>query len=70
MEFSAIAEGPQPASLFGIPAGYKKMDVGAMGGRGRGSAGSPDNPMAAAMANLPPEALATKVGRGWCGARV
>ena len=58
MEFSAIAEGPQAASLFGIPAGYKKMDVGAMGGAGRGSSGRSDNPMAAAMANLPPEAAA------------
>jgi len=33
-EISGIAEGPQAASLFGIPAGYKKMDVAAMGGGG------------------------------------
>jgi hypothetical protein len=32
-EFSDIAEGAQPATLFAIPAGYTKMD---MGGRGRG----------------------------------
>ena len=57
-EISGITEGPQAASLFGIPAGYKKMDVAAMGGGGRGSAGRSDNPMAAAMANLPPEAAA------------
>jgi len=31
-EISGITEGPQAASLFGIPVGYKKMDVGAMGG--------------------------------------
>lgn len=58
MELSNIAEGPQPASLFGIPAGYQKMDVamagGMGGGRGRGRANAND-PMAAAMANMPPE---------------
>src|SRR5213075_3056249 len=70
-ELSGIAEGPQAASLFGIPAGYKKMDVGAMGGAGRGSVGRSDNPMAAAMANLPPEAAAAMAaamrGRGPTG---
>jgi hypothetical protein len=54
--------------LFAIPAGYTKMDVGAMGGmgmpnmgRGRGRAGQPGargNPMSDMMANLPPEAQA------------
>lgn len=60
MEFSNIAEGPQAPSLFGIPAGYKKMDIGAMGGMGagRGNATQSGNPIAAAMANLPPEAQA------------
>ena len=63
MELSNIAEGPQPASLFGIPAGYKKMDMGAMGGMGgmgvgRGNATQSGNPIAAAMANLSPEAAA------------
>jgi hypothetical protein len=61
LEFSDIAEGPQPASLFTIPAGYTKMDVGAMGGmgmaRGRGNAGR-GNPMGEMMPNLPPEAQA------------
>lgn len=62
-EFSNIAEGAQAASLFAIPAGYSKMDVGAMGGmgaaggRGRGRANSGD-PMAAAMSNMSPEAAA------------
>jgi outer membrane lipoprotein-sorting protein len=33
-ELTNIKEGPQPASLFGIPAGYQKMDLGGMmGGR-------------------------------------
>jgi len=71
LEFSDIAEGPQPASLFTIPAGYTKMDVGAMGGMGmatgrgnagRGNAGRGDagrgNPMGEMMPNLPPEAQA------------
>jgi hypothetical protein len=68
MEFSNIAVGPQPANLFAIPAGYTKMDVGAMGGMGRantgrgrgtaGQAGARGNPMAEMMANLPPEAQA------------
>jgi hypothetical protein len=70
-EFSAIAEGPQAASLFGIPGGYKKMDGGGMGMRGRGSAGSSDNQIASAMANLPPEAAAAMAaamrGRGTTG---
>jgi hypothetical protein len=68
MEFSSIAEGPQPASLFAIPAGYQKVDMGAMGGmgggaasgrgRGRGNASANSNandPMAAALANVPAE---------------
>lgn len=70
MEFNNIAEGPQPPSLFAIPAGYQKVDMGAMGGmgaasgrgRGRGNASaSPsananaNDPMAAAMANVPAE---------------
>ena len=56
-EFSNIAEGPQPATLFGIPPGYQKMDISSMGGRaGRGGRGSnADNPMAALMANVPAE---------------
>lgn len=63
MEFSNIAEGPQPASLFSIPAGYTKMDVAAMGAMGAAQAGRPGargnagNQMGA-MANLPPEARA------------
>jgi hypothetical protein len=72
MEFSNIAEGPQPANLFAIPAGYQKVDIGAMGGmgavngRGRGKSptagptsagnrGDANDPIAAAMANVPPE---------------
>jgi len=61
MEFSNIAEGPQPASLFAIPAGYTKMDVGAFGGSGagRGTAGrGRGNTMADVMSNLPPEMAA------------
>lgn len=65
MEFSNIAEGPQPSSLFSIPAGYTKMDVGMMGGmaagggrgRGRGRSNAND-PVASMMANMPPEAQA------------
>ena len=57
-EFTNITEGPQPASLFGIPAGYTKMDMGMMGaagrGRGRGRANAND-PMASVMANMPAE---------------
>ncbi|HTJ22989.1 MAG TPA: hypothetical protein VL383_11375 [Gemmatimonadaceae bacterium] len=73
MEFSSIAEGPQPATLFSIPAGYTKMDVGAIGGFGAAQAGMPSgrgnagNPMAG-MGNLPPEARAAMAaamsGRG------
>jgi hypothetical protein len=61
MEFSNIAEGPQPASLFAIPNGFKKMDVGAMGGMemaGRGDAGrgrGRGNTVADVMSNLTPE---------------
>ena len=64
MELSNIAEGPQAASLFAIPAGYQKVDIGAMGGRGRGRGNpsanpsakpSANDPMAAAMANVPPD---------------
>jgi len=29
-EMRNVQEGPQPASLFGIPAGYTKMDLGPM----------------------------------------
>lgn len=62
MEFTNIAEGAQRASLFSIPAGYTKMDLGMGGmtaGMGRGAGrGNPADPMAAAMANLPPEARA------------
>ena len=69
LEFSDIAEGPQAASLFAIPSGYTKMDVGAMGGMGmamgRGNSGragargnARGNPMGEMMANLPPEAQA------------
>lgn len=60
MELSNIAEGPQDASLFSIPSGYTKVDVGMMAGmsggrgRGRGNANSND-PVAAMMANLPAE---------------
>ena len=59
VEISNIAEGPQPASLFGIPTGYQKMDMGMMGGpgsagRGRGRS-SGNDPVAAMMGNLPPD---------------
>lgn len=77
MELSNIAEGPQPVSLFAIPAGYQKIDMGAMGGmgaangrgKGRGNANAAPNandPMAAAMANVPPEmrAMAAAAMRG------
>ena len=60
-ELSNIAEGSQPASLFSIPTGYTKMDMGGMAagaptqaGRGRGR-GNANDPIAAAMANMPPE---------------
>lgn len=58
MELSNIAEGAQAASLFGIPAGYTKMDVGAMGGRGRASRANASDPVASAMGNLSPGATA------------
>ncbi len=65
MEFTNIAEGPQPATLFAVPAGYTKMDMGAMGGMGmanpgRGRGGARGNPMAGmpGAANLPPEMAA------------
>ena len=60
MELSNIAEGAQPANLFSIPSGYSKMDMGGGGsgatqaGRGRGR-GNANDPIAAAMANMPPE---------------
>ena len=61
MELSNIAEGSQPASLFSIPTGYSKMDMGAMAngnptpaGRGRGR-GNGNDPIAAVMANMSPE---------------
>jgi hypothetical protein len=66
-EFSNIAEGPQPASLFSIPSGYTKMDLGAMGGMGvmaganpRGGAANGADVMAGMVGrgNLPPEAQA------------
>ena len=60
MEFSNIAVGPQAASLFGIPTGYTKMDMGALGGAtagagrgGRGARGG--DPMAEVMSNMSPE---------------
>jgi hypothetical protein len=58
MEFSNIAEGPQPASLFAIPAGFTKMDMGGMEMAGRGDAGrgrGRGNSMADVMSNLSPE---------------
>jgi hypothetical protein len=68
MEFSNIAPGPQAASLFSIPPGYKKMDVGAMGavgggmarggGGGGGGRSNPSDPIASAMANMSPQARA------------
>lgn len=73
-EFSNIAEGPQPASLFSIPPGFQKMDVGGLGGtpggRGRGR-GNANDPMAAAMANLSPELQAqmSAAMRGDAGAK-
>lgn len=33
VEFSNIKEGAQTASLFEVPAGYRKLDIPAMGGR-------------------------------------
>lgn len=33
IEFSNIKQGPQDAGLFQVPAGYTKLDMGAMGGR-------------------------------------
>jgi hypothetical protein len=64
MELSNIAEGTQPANLFSIPSGYTKMDMGGVGGVGAGNAtpagrargrGNANDPIAAMMANLPPE---------------
>jgi hypothetical protein len=71
MEISNIAEGPQAASLFSVPAGYTKMDIGGFGaasgdGRGRGRGGRNADPMAEMMANLSPEMKAAmeKARRG------
>lgn len=74
MELSNIAVGPQPANLFAAPAGYTKMDFGAMGalgasgatGRGRGRSGGAADPIAAAMAGMSPEMreAAAKAMRG------
>ena len=61
VEFSKFALGAQPASLFDVPKGYTKMDVGAMAGMGApgaGRAGARGNPMAGMMSNLSPEAAA------------
>lgn len=65
MELSKIVVGAQAASLFAVPPGYTKMDVGGMGGMtmanpGRGGAGrgrAGGNPIAG-MGNLPPEMAA------------
>jgi len=71
MEISNIAEGPQAASLFAVPAGYTKMDMGGFGatgseGRGRGRGRGNADPMAAMMSNLSPEMQAAleKARRG------
>lgn len=69
MEFSNIAEGPQPATLFAIPAGYQKVDMGAMGGmgagatggRGRGRGNGNANPTANPSANDPMAAAMANV---------
>jgi len=62
MEFSNIAEGPQPANLFAVPAGFTKMDVAGMGGTGmagRGNAGrGRGNTIGDVMSNLSPEMAA------------
>lgn len=56
-ELSNITEGAQAASLFSIPSGYTKMDMGMAGGgggRGRGAGrGNASDPIASAMANMP-----------------
>ena len=41
MELSNIQEGPQPASLFEIPSGYTKFDMGGMRGMGGMAPGMP-----------------------------
>ena len=78
MEISNIAEGPQAATLFAIPAGYTKMDFGGMGmgggrgrGRGQGRGADAGNPIAAAMANMSPEmqAAMAEAMRGGGGGR-
>jgi len=53
MELTGVAEGPQPASLFGIPSGYKKMEVDDFPGFSHGGGG-----LASAMANIPPDVKA------------
>ena len=58
MEFSNIAEGAQPASLFGIPAGYKKTHMGAMGGMGARRGDAPRGNMGVAGS-------AWEKGKGW-----
>lgn len=59
VEFSNIAEGPQAAGLFAIPTGFKRGDIGAMGGMGVGRGRSnASEPVAAAMANMSPQAAA------------
>jgi hypothetical protein len=61
MEFSNIAVGTQAAGLFAVPAGYTKMDIGAMGGMsmaaGRGGAGR-GRGGGAPIAGMPPEMAA------------
>jgi hypothetical protein len=60
MELTGVAEGAQPASLFGVPAGYKKMEIDDFPGFSHG--GGLGGGLAAAMANLPPEVQAAMAG--------
>jgi hypothetical protein len=60
MEVTGIAEGAQPASLFGIPSGYKKMEVDDFPGFSHG----PGSGLAAAMANIPPDVQAAMAAAG------
>lgn len=70
MEFTGITEGPQPASLFAVPADYASVDLSAMGGRGmrgagvgagrggRGRGRGDATGMGGVLDNLPPEVAA------------
>jgi hypothetical protein len=62
MEVTGVAEGAQPAGLFGVPAGYKKMEIDDFPGFSHG--GGLGGGLAAAMANIPPDVQAAMAAAG------